>query len=222
MIEIRNLKFEYAAGGFRLAVPELSISEGSKVAIIGPSGCGKTTLLHLLAGILLPAGGEICIDEVPVSQLGEGARRNFRIANVGFVFQDFELLDYLDVRDNILHPYRINRSLRLTPEVVERAEALARKTGIDDKLHRPIGQLSQGERQRVAVCRALVTQPRLIFADEATGNLDPANKERVLQILLDYVEEQRACLVAVTHDHELLRLFDRTLDFRDFAGEDVA
>ncbi len=219
MIEISDLRFEYGEGEFQLAVPQLAIAEGSKVAIIGPSGCGKTTLLHLLAGILVPAGGSIQIDTIPVGQLKESDRRNFRVANVGFVFQDFELLDYLDVRDNILHPYRINRSLRLTPEVTERAESLAEKTGICDKLDRPIGQLSQGERQRVAVCRALITQPKLIFADEATGNLDPHNKERVIQILLDYVAEERACLVAVTHDHELLHLFDQTLDFSDFAAE---
>ncbi len=214
MIEIRDLQFRYGEGVFELQIPSLRVGEGRKAAVIGPSGCGKTTLLHLLAGILAPSAGEIRVGELRVDRLGEAARRDFRIANVGFVFQDFELLDYLDVQDNILHPYRINRSLLLSKEVRERAVRLAEETGIGDKLHREIGHLSQGERQRVAVCRALIAQPKLLFADEATGNLDPENKERVMQILASYVEREGASLIAVTHDHELLHGFDQVIDFQ--------
>jgi putative ABC transport system ATP-binding protein len=217
MIEIRALDFRYRDGAFRLRIPELRIEKGSKVALIGPSGSGKTTLLHLIAGILVPASGQIAVNGVQVGGLGDAARRNFRIANVGFVFQDFELVEYLDVLDNIVHPYRLNDALRLTRDVRAHALALAGEVGIDDKLARSVTRLSQGEKQHVAICRALLTRPPLLLADEATGNLDPANKAVVLRILLDYVERSGAALLAATHDHELLDDFDRVIDFRDFA-----
>jgi ABC-type lipoprotein export system ATPase subunit len=221
MIEIRSLDFHYADGEFRLRIPELRVAEAEKVAVIGPSGCGKTTLLHLIAGIRVPSAGSVRVNDVQVETLPDAGRRNFRIANVGFIFQDFELLEYLDVRDNVLHPYRINRSLRLDEGVRARALELARQTEIDDKLDRYVTRLSQGEKQRVAICRALVTRPRILLADEATGNLDPRNKLRVMKILFDYASERRAALLAVTHDHELLDGFDRVIDFRDFTMEDA-
>ena len=219
MIEIRSLEFGYRQGEFRLEIPTLDVGAGEKVAVIGPSGCGKTTLLHLIAGILLPSAGSIQVSDVRVDELSDAARRDFRIQQVGFVFQDFELLEYLDVRDNVLHPYRINRSLELDAGVRERARALARQTEIEDKLGRYVTRLSQGEKQRVAICRALITRPRLLLADEATGNLDPRNKQRVMKILFDYVDEQRAALLAVTHDHDLLGGFDRVVDFADFTEQ---
>ena len=148
--------------------------------------------------------------------LGDARRRDFRIRTIGFVFQDFELLDYLNVLDNILHPYRITGALRLDAVVRERAEALAERMGIGDKLKRRANDLSQGEKQRVAICRALLPGPRLLLADEATGNLDPRNKARILDLPFDSVEAHGATLLAVTHDHELLPRFDRVVDFADF------
>ena len=145
-----------------------------------------------------------------------GRRRDFRIRNIGFVFQDFELLDYLNVLDNILHPYRITAALRLDRTVRERAEGLAERLGVGDKLKRRADDLSQGEKQRVAICRALLPGPRLILADEATGNLDPRNKARILELLFDSVAAHGATLLAVTHDHELLPRFDRVVDFGEF------
>jgi putative ABC transport system ATP-binding protein len=216
MVHIQSLEFRYGTGAFRLSVPELSVSVPEKVAVIGPSGSGKTTLLNLIAGILTPAEGTVRVGEAAVSGMSDAERRDFRISNIGFVFQDFELLDYLSVMDNILHPYRITGALRLTAEVRERAEALAERTGIGDKLSRRPGDLSQGEKQRAAICRALLPGPALILADEATGNLDPENKTRILDVLFESAGEHGAALLAVTHDHELLPRFDRTVDFRDF------
>jgi putative ABC transport system ATP-binding protein len=151
-----------------------------------------------------------------IDQLADAGRRDFRITQIGFIFQDFELLDYLSVLDNILHPYRITRALKLTPEVHQRARELAGQMGIGDKLQRHAGDLSQGEKQRAAICRALLPQPKLILADEATGNLDPVNKLHILDLLFDAVDQHGATLLAVTHDHELLPRFDRVVDFRDF------
>jgi putative ABC transport system ATP-binding protein len=195
------------------------VRAGEKVAVIGPSGSGKTTLLNLLAGILVPDSGTIHVNENNVSGLSDAERRNFRISNIGFVFQEFELIDYLDVLDNILHPYRITRSLKLNPAVRAHAGSLAERMGIGDKLTRAINRLSQGEKQRVAICRALLPAPGLILADEATGNLDPRNKGQILDLLFQSVIDHEATLLAVTHDHELLPRFDRVIDFRDFRQE---
>lgn len=214
MIDIENLSFRYPGSGFGVALPALRIERGARVAIIGPSGAGKTTLLKLIAGILAPDTGTVRVDGVTVSALDDGARRNFRISRVGFVFQELELLDYLSVFDNIVHPYRINRVLKLDRRVRDRARKLAEQTGLADKLAALARELSQGERQRTAVCRALLTEPGLVLADEATGNLDPANKLRIIELLIRAAERKRATLLAVTHDHELLPLFDRVIDIR--------
>jgi putative ABC transport system ATP-binding protein len=154
-----------------------------------------------------------------IGALTDTRRRDFRIRNVGFVFQDFELLDYLNVLDNILHPYRITGALRLDRSVREQARRLAEGLGVGDKLARHPDHLSQGEKQRVAICRALLPGPRLILADEATGNLDPRNKGRILDLLFDSIDAHGATLLAVTHDHELLPRFDRVVDFADFQAE---
>jgi ABC-type lipoprotein export system ATPase subunit len=216
MISIHDLGFYYREGEFRLTMPEFTVARAEKVAVIGPSGSGKTTLLNLIAGIITPTQGNVEVADVQVSDLSDRERRDFRITNIGFVFQDFELLDYLNVLDNILHPFRITGALKLGGEVRTRAAALAQEMGIGDKLKRAANDLSHGEKQRAAICRALLPRPNLILADEATGNLDPVNKTRILDLLFRSVEDHDATLLAVTHDHELLDRFDRVVDFQDF------
>jgi len=216
MIEIRDLRFSYDEGDFSLEIPELKVAHGETVAIVGPSGSGKTTLLNLIAGTATPQSGQVTTNGYAISELHDAARRDFRIANIGLVFQEFELLEYLNVLDNILLPYRINRTLHLDTSVRERAETIAERVGIGDKLARYANQLSQGEKQRVAVIRALVVQPPLLLADEPTGNLDPLNKDRVLDILLQYATDNAATLITVTHDHDILHRFQRVIDFKDF------
>jgi putative ABC transport system ATP-binding protein len=222
MINIQALEFHYPGNGFTLDIDAFTVSEGEKVAVIGPSGSGKTTLLNLASGIIKSERGSIAIADTQIDQLSDAQRRDFRINNIGFVFQDFELIEYLNVMDNIIHPYRITRSLRLTPSVRQRAIQLAEKIGISDKLHRYANDLSQGEKQRVAICRALLPGPKLVFADEATGNLDPRNKGRILDLLFDNVAEHGTTMVAVTHDHELLPRFDRVVDFLQFRAQEPA
>lgn len=216
MIELADIEFAYRRSGFALRVPSLQVAAGECVAVIGPSGSGKTTLLNLIAGIALPRRGRVRVGDTEVSALSDAARRAFRIRRIGFVFQDFGLIDYLTARDNILHPYRITDALTLDAEVRARAEALAAATGIAGRLgHRP-GALSQGEKQRVAICRALLTRPALVLADEATGNLDPETKGAILDLLLERARGDGATVLAVTHDHDLLPRFDRVVDFRSF------
>ena len=216
MIKISDVEFSYGRGDFRLQIERLEVAEGAKTALIGPSGSGKTTFLSLVSGTLLPLTGSVRVDGQEISSMTDAARREFRITNIGFVFQDFELLEYLSVLDNILHPYRINRALRLTAEVRSRARQLAEETGLSDKLRRWPDQLSQGERQRVAICRALLARPKLLLADEPTGNLDPKNKNRILDLLLDYAQSSHATVLVVTHDLGLLKRFDRVVDFQAY------
>ena len=218
MIEIGDLRFSYDEGDFLLEIPQLKVAHGETVAIVGPSGSGKTTLLNLIAGTATPQCGQVTTNGQMISAMHDAARRDFRIENIGLVFQEFELLEYLNVLDNILLPYRINRTLHLGADVRARAEAIAERVGVGDKLFRYTHQLSQGEKQRVAVIRALVVQPPLLLADEPTGSLDPLNKDRVLDILLQYANDNAATLITVTHDHDILHRFQRVIDFKDFYG----
>ncbi len=218
MIAVHDLDFSYPDGGFRLRVGELVIEAGVRTALIGPSGCGKTTLLNMLAGIALPAGGRVVIDGVEISSLTDAARRSLRVRRIGLVFQEFELLEHLSVVDNILLTFRLSPALQLGPAVRDRAKRLAHDVGIGDKIRRSVRRLSQGERQRVAVCRALLPEPSLLLCDEPTGNLDPANRRHVLDVLASYADRTGATLVSVTHDHELLARFDRIVDLEQFHG----
>ena len=222
MITIDSLHFKFEKGSFELSIPNLIFDGNCKTAIIGPSGSGKTTLLNLVSGILIPNKGKIIIDETIISSLSDAQRRAFRIQNIGFIFQDFQLLDYLSVMDNILHPYRITNALKLTNEVRNRAVELTKKLQVESKLQSKPENLSQGEQQRVAICRALLPNPKFILADEATGNLDPENKTHILKHLFKSVEEQNATLIAVTHDHELLAHFDCIIDFKSFYKANAA
>ena len=216
MIQLNALRFNYRDGGFLLNIPDLCITGREKVAVVGPSGSGKTTLLNLIAGIDVPQQGQINVCNTALHELNNATRRDFRISNIGFVFQSIELLDYLNVLDNILHPYRISRALQLNAEVRERAQKLAQQMGLAHLLHRRSDALSQGERQRAAICRALLTKTQLILAAEATGNLDPENKQLILDLLFNAVDHQGATLLAVTHDHDLLPYFDRVIDFQQY------
>ncbi len=212
MIQVSGLEFGYSTGGFELRVPELRVAAGESLALTGPSGCGKTTLVHLLAGILEARAGRIEVAGLDMASLDLEDRQDLRALKVGLVFQEFELLDYLDVLDNVLLPYRLTAVLELDRPAREGAVALLGELGLGDKLRRYPGQLSQGERQRVALCRALVTRPAVVLGDEPTGNLDPVNRDHVIDALLRYGREAGAPVVVVTHDHEILPRFDRTVD----------
>jgi len=214
-VRLRNLEFHYPGQRFGLRVPELSTDDGETLAIIGPSGCGKTTLLRLIAGILVPSSGDISIADQEITGLDEGQRRAYRIANIGMIFQDFELLDYLSARDNILLPYRVTSALTLDDRARDRCASLAETTGVTQLLDQRPTDLSQGERQRLALCRALVTEPKLILADEPTGNLDPENQRRAVELLCDTAKKRNATLIMVTHDPAVLDTFDRHIALPD-------
>ena len=214
MIELSQIKFEYKESDFRLQFNSIKAESKKAIALIGPSGCGKTTLMSLIAGILPSQTGSILIDNAEIHQLTDKQRRLFRIQNIGFVFQDFALLEYLNLYENILHPFRINSALTLDGSVKTRVNNLAEKVGISKRLKNYPGQTSVGEQQRCAIARALLNEPAVILADEPTGNLDPNNKKAILEILLQYVREHDATLLVATHDYDLLEYFDKTIDFK--------
>jgi putative ABC transport system ATP-binding protein len=215
LIELRGLEFRYpSTAGFRIAVPELDLAGGDCVAVVGPSGSGKTTLLGLLAGILKPAAGSLVVDGADLAMLNERQRRQFRIRNVGQVFQAFELLHYLSVIENVLLPHFIQASEMGTREMRRRALQLLSDVGLADKADAWTSELSQGEQQRVAVCRAMLNRPALLLADEPTGNLDQANKQNVVDILLKQARANHSTLVMVTHDRSLLASFSTVLDIQ--------
>ena len=216
MIQVSNLKHTYHTGTFRLDVPTFSVERSQTLALIGPSGSGKTTLLNLTAGILRPLSGKVVTNGVELSTLNDSARRRFRIQHIGLVFQEFELLEHLNVLDNILLPCRITDTLRLDRGIRQRARHLAEEMGIGDKLRRYVRHLSQGEKQRVTLCRALLPSPSLLLCDEPTGNLDPVNKQHVMDVIFRYVKKNDTTLMVVTHDHDLLPRFDRTFDIKEF------
>ena len=213
MIKVDHLQFQYPDREFSLHIPELKIQAASSTAIIGPSGTGKTTLLNLMAGYLLPQEGHLQVYGSELTHMQDTERRAFRISHIGMVFQEFELIEYLSVINNILLPFRICPSLKFNSDVRQHAESLAGEVGLEDKLHRNVKRLSQGERQRVAVCRALVTRPEILMCDEPTGNLDPDNKHIILDYLLKDVKQRQTTLVVVTHDHQLLPRFQNVIDF---------
>ena len=228
MISITDLRFKYPRTDFSLQLPSLEVAPGSKVAFVGPSGCGKTTLLNLIAGISTADRGSVVTAGQDVGKMTSSQRRDFRILNIGLVFQQFELVDYLDLKSNILLPFAINRSLQQSTDgaakskdIQTRAIGLAQEMGLGDKLKRFPSQLSQGEKQRCAICRALVTEPRLILADEPTGNLDPKNKLAIMELLFEQAERFGQTLVMVTHDMSILDGMDRTIDFEQFRYENT-
>jgi len=221
VIHVKDLEFGYLTGGFELVIPELEVGPGESLALTGPSGCGKTTLIHLLAGILEPRTGRIEVAGLDVASLRAEDRQDLRALRIGLVFQEFELLEYLDVLDNILLPYRLTPVLELDDTARDRAVSLASDIGLGDKLKRFPGHLSQGERQRVGLCRALVTKPAVVLGDEPTGNLDPDNRDHVIEALLHYGREHSAPVVVVTHDHEILPRFDRTIDVGSFGKQSL-
>ena len=192
---------------------DADIGTGERVAVMGRSGSGKSTLLNLLSGIDRPDSGAVYVDGMELSALGEPARTLFRRAHIGFVYQFFNLIPTLDVAENVRLVLELNgvrgRAAR------ERSLAALARVGLQGRAHRAIDALSGGEQQRVAIARALVHAPKLLLADEPTGNLDAATAQEVLPALLDLSRERATTLVMATHDEALAGAADRVLELRE-------
>ena len=192
---------------------DADIGTGERVAVMGRSGSGKSTLLNLLSGIDRPDSGAVYVDGMELSALGEPARTLFRRAHIGFVYQFFNLIPTLDVAENVRLVLELNgvrgRAAR------ERSLAALARVGLQGRAHSAIDALSGGEQQRVAIARALVHAPKLLLADEPTGNLDAATAQEVLPALLDLTRERATTLVMATHDEALAGAADRVLELRE-------
>ena len=213
-LHVTDLRFAYPGDAFRLHVPKLEIHAGQTLALAGPSGAGKSTLVRLLTGLLTPASGQVRLGDSRVDALSLEQRRAFRLRHVGLVFQDFALLDYLTVIENILLPHEFKGGTDAAAR--SRAQGLADRLQISEYLDKRVSRLSQGERQRVAVARALVHEPRFIFADEPTASLDPSRGRIVVDLMIEDARRRGTCLVMVTHDPNLLPMFDQTVRMEDF------
>ena len=214
MIELHGVSKTVSSGGRPLTILhpiDLRIPDGQSLAIVGPSGSGKSTLLGLMAGLDAPSTGRIVIDGTDITALGEDALAKLRGAKIGFVFQFFHLIGSLTAYENVLVPME----LAGVRQPGARAKALLEEVGLADRGHHYPSQLSGGEQQRVALARALANEPRLLLADEPTGNLDSHNGQHVIELLFDVNRKRGTTLVLVTHDRDLAAMADAQVRLRD-------
>ena len=214
MIIARNLSQTYRSGMEPLTVlrdVDVEIAQNEFVAILGPSGSGKTTLLGLLAGLDTPATGSVHLAGNALHEMDEDARARFRAANIGFVFQTFQLVPTLTALENVLVPLELAGAAGSGAELAARASALLERVGLGDRTDHYPQQLSGGEQQRVALARAFAGEPAILFADEPTGNLDGETGARIIDLLVRLHAESTTTLVLVTHDLELARRAGRVI-----------
>jgi putative ABC transport system ATP-binding protein len=214
LLHIDGLKKSYGSH-LVVNVAAFSLGNSEQRALYGGSGSGKTTFLHLIAGILSPDAGTITLSGTSLGSLREGARDAFRARHVGYVFQTFNLLQSLTALENV----ELAASFA-GGKPRAHAEQLLARVGLGDRFHYRPAQLSTGQQQRVAVARALINRPRLVLADEPTGNLDPAHRDEVVELLQEVCREVGSALLLVSHDPDVLARFPATADFLALNGRD--
>lgn len=214
ILEAKSVTKTYTIGGEDICVLDdvsLAVGVGEFVAVMGSSGSGKSTLLSLLSGLDSPSTGRIWVADRDITDLSEDELAPLRNETIGFVFQSFHLVPSLSARENIMFP----AELRHDREAQKKAEALLARVGLQARSNNFPHQLSGGEKQRVAICRALINDPKILFADEPTGNLDSKNGESILNLLLDLHQERQTTLVLVTHSQEIAVRADRVVTLQD-------
>ena len=216
VLQCRSVVRRFDEGASELEVLsgiDLSIEAAERVAIIGASGSGKTTLLQIMGGLDAPTSGEVLIDGNPMHEMNEIGKGELRNRYLGFVYQFHHLLPEFSAAENVAMPLMIRRVAK--DEALDAAGRLLERVGLGERLTHKPGELSGGERQRAAVARALITRPKLVLADEPTGNLDAGNGEHVLQLMLELNRELETSLVIVTHDHAIAERMDRVMILED-------
>lgn len=208
----RSIVRRFDEGGATLEVLsgiDLTVRAAERLAIIGTSGSGKTTLLQILGGLDTPTSGEVLVDGQCMHKTSERGKADLRNRYIGFVYQFHHLLPEFSAAENVAMPLLIRRVRK--EDALNQAQALLERVGLGERLTHKPGELSGGERQRAAVARALITRPKLVLADEPTGNLDAGNGEHVLQLMLELNRELETSLVIATHDHAIARRMDRIM-----------
>lgn len=206
MIKVEKLSYQYSTQS-NIAFPAFEYAQGDQVLVLGESGCGKTTLLHLLSGLLKPKEGSVIINDTNLSNLKGAAMDQFRGANIGIVFQTPHFIEALTVKENL----QMAQSLAGHSKDEKAIKNLLEDLSIGHKLNASVKNLSQGEKQRVTIARALINQPKLILADEPTSALDDKNCQAVIQLLKDMAAKNNATLLIVTHDNRLNDSFNQKL-----------
>ena len=212
MIEVRNIKKSFGSLEVLKGI-DLNIERGKVVSIVGPSGAGKTTLLQIMGTLDKPDSGSVIIDGVDVMKLGDAKRSVFRNKHMGFVFQFHQLLPEFTALENVMMPALIGGTSKR--EAKKRAEELLAFMGLSDRASHKPNELSGGEKQRIAVARALVNKPDVVFADEPSGSLDTQNKEELHRLFFDLRDQIGQTFVIVTHDEQLADLTDQKISMRD-------
>ncbi len=214
VVEAKNISKNYTLGDRDICVLDdvsLAVAEGEFLVIEGSSGSGKTTLLSLLSGLDKPSGGRVLLEDKDITDTSEDDLAPLRNEMIGFVFQSFHLVPSLTALENVMFPAELRHDLHAH----DKAADLLKRVGLQQRGANYPHQLSGGEMQRVAMCRAVVNNPRIIFADEPTGNLDSENGKAVLDLLLEFQKERRTTLVLVTHSTEIARMADRMIILKD-------
>lgn len=218
IIELSDLTFCWPnQSELTLNIPSYQQSHGKKVFIKGPSGSGKSTLLSLLTGILSPTSGSIVINGTDIQTLSSNQRDRFRADNIGYIFQQFNLLPYLSVIDNVILPYQFSSQKNASKHalILEAKRLLTQLQLPESHFNKPITDLSIGQQQRVAAARAFIGQPKLIIADEPTSALDHETRFAFIELLMQECESSGASLLFVSHDPSLESLFDNAVDLRE-------
>jgi putative ABC transport system ATP-binding protein len=210
-ISINQLKFGYNSHKQILDIESLNIIEGEKVFIYGPSGYGKSTLLNLLSGVLTFKDGSINVLGKELKTLGQGSKDVLRGAEIGYIFQIFNLIPYLNIKENIVLPCMINKERTHGLDFEAQANELIAKLNLSEHVEKNVTELSIGQQQRVAQARALIGNPKLIIADEPTSSLDEKNTAEFMNLLLSEWEKRKFTLVFVSHDERLKKYFDRSI-----------
>ena len=212
MIEIKNIRKSFGELEVLKGI-DLTIDKGEVVSIVGPSGAGKTTLLQIIGTLDYPDSGSVCFNNIDVTKLSQKKLADFRNRHIGFVFQFHQLLPEFTALENIMIPAYIAGTS--TKEARQRAEELLQFMGLSNRGHHKPNELSGGEKQRVAVARALMNNPSVILADEPSGSLDSKNKEELHQLFFDLRDKYGQTFIIVTHDEQLAAITDRTIHMRD-------
>ncbi len=215
VVNISDLKFSYRSGTESLEVlriPEWELQDGGRVAISGPSGSGKTTLLNIVAGLLVPGEGRVEVCGERLDKMGEASRDRFRANHLGYIFQNFNLLQGFTALENVLLAETFSGKKAAGSAL---AKELLDRVGLSARMHHYPSQMSIGEQQRVAVARALANKPDLVLADEPTGSLDPKNSREVVKLLKETAAERGVGLMVVTHEREIAEAFEQQVLFLD-------
>ena len=219
-IFIKDLKFSYGKTSSNKAplvlnIETLEILNGEKVFIYGPSGYGKSTLLNIMAGVLETKTGEVQVLETDLHSVSQSSRDHLRGENIGYIFQIFNLIPYLNIKENIVLPCLINKKRAAGIDFYAQADELIKTLGLTEHAEKNVTDLSIGQQQRVAAARALIGNPKLIIADEPTSSLDEKNTSEFMNLLLSEWEKRRFTLVFVSHDSSLKKYFPRTISLPD-------